>query len=489
MKPRTLLACIVAACAVKVFAATQLDLFSDEAFYRACARRPQLAYADHPFMAALWAGLGAWLGGETNFGVRLLPLLAGAALPFVVWRHAHQLVGERDARRAAALSLSLPLLTLTTMLMTPDAALLLFGAGLIASFERATRRGSTAAWLLTGACGAAGLASHVRFVLLPAAAALWLVGSRAGRKRLRGPGPWIALLVMATGLLPMLVFNLQNDFEQLGYQLAERHGVGRGAVAWLMHPLEQALVASPLMYAALLAALWGAWAAARRGDEACARAACFATLPMGLYFLLAPFTDARHNFLHWPQLGYLALLPLLPRVLAAAAARGRAWSLAARAAPLLGAALFVLVLADAVIGWPGFAPAGGFSGWNEISSRVREELATEPVDLVVADNYVAAAELEFGLRGTLPVVALDHPLNVKHGRGLQYELWNLDTAALPERAGQRALVVVELSASHRSVRGGRVDEVRRSFRDVEAVGELHAGGRDFVVLRGVVAGP
>ena len=63
--------------ALRFAVASRLELFGDEAFYFLCSRRLDLAYADHPFMTALWVRGGTLLLGPTPLGVRLLFLVSG----------------------------------------------------------------------------------------------------------------------------------------------------------------------------------------------------------------------------------------------------------------------------------------------------------------------------------------------------------------------------------------------------------------------------
>jgi hypothetical protein len=63
--------------------------------------------------------------------------------------------------------------------------------------------------------------------------------------------------------------------------------------------------------------------------------------------------------------------------------------------------------------------------------------------VLVADNFMLAAELEFQLDGRRPVYSLDSSLNVKHGRAPQLAIWHRDEAGLrAAHAGEPMLLVV-----------------------------------------------
>lgn len=164
-------------------------------------------------------------------------------------------------------------------------------------------------------------------------------------------------------------------------------------------------------------------------------------MPLGTYFLASPLTDAKRMDVHWPLIGYLALLPLLPllpAVLRAWAARGRGSRVAARAAPGLALLVLGFVIVDVLaLPW-GELPPAGFLGWADLNRMVGEHLepapdeagAVVPPKLVVADNYITASELAFHLGPRAVVYTLHQAVNDAHGRGLQFELWQRDEFSL-----------------------------------------------------------
>jgi hypothetical protein len=77
-----------------------------------------------------------------------------------------------------------------------------------------------------------------------------------------------------------------------------------------------------------------------------------------------------------------------------------------------------------------------FAGWNEIAQ------ATRGLKHVAADNFMLGAQLAFA-RSDPHLPILDHPLNHKHGRALQLELWGQGTSAPPP---QVEWLVIEDSA-------------------------------------------
>jgi hypothetical protein len=106
------------------------------------------------------------------------------------------------------------------------------------------------AWLLLGAVlGLAGLSKYTAvFVALPVLLCLlWAHGWR----RLLSPWPWLAVVLAAVLVLPVFVWNAQNDWLSFRYQL--HHG---GGSHWQLSQMGVFLLAQALLYPLLI---WGGW--------------------------------------------------------------------------------------------------------------------------------------------------------------------------------------------------------------------------------------
>ena len=445
------LALVTALC--RLLVASRLELFGDEAFYWQCSRALAAAYADHPPLTALLVRAGTALLGDTTLGVRVGFVALSLAVAPLVYALARPRLGSRGAWLAAGLSQLLPSGALAGALAVPDGLLAVLSLAGLVALDDALRRGRTASWLAFGLCGALGLATHLRFLLFVASAGLVLVGTADGRRALRRPAPWAALGVLTLGLAPLLVFNLEHDFAPLRYQFVERHGVREGLAAVPAHLLEQLLLVSPALYAVLLATLVDALGRARRGDGRDLVPALFAAVPLLVFLLGSPLTDARHDSSHWPLPAYLPLCALAPALLERLARAGGWRRALAFAAPGLAGLTVLVVLLDLGAGVVGLRTLHRpFAGWDALRPAVAARLAElddahpgEP-PLLVGDNYLLAGQLAFG-SPERDVYTLDHPRNEVDGRGLQGRLWERDAAALARRAGEPVLLVVQITAT------------------------------------------
>jgi 4-amino-4-deoxy-L-arabinose transferase-like glycosyltransferase len=319
--------------------------------------------------------------------------------------------------------------------------------------------------------------------------AVFLVVTPRGRLLWRDRGLWLAVGLSLLGLIPLLMFNVEHGWVALGFQLVERNPWSFHADA-LVQPIEQAIICTPLFYLLLL---WAAARGARRantGEPWDLLAAC-ALVPIVGYFVLGCFADDTRLRLHWPLPGYLPLLLLLPVLLGefTRAHHGllhRAALASTLVLLLLGCCLAYAYLALAAT--PGGAGVltrfkafpEHWVGWNEVAAETRVRLAQPEFAqaVLVADNFMLAAELDFALGGERAVYTLDHPINVKHGRAPQLALWRRDESALRALGPGRLLLVVEPTARRERERAAWLSSLCARVDDLSPEGRLDLyGGR------------
>src|SRR5690606_7637898 len=287
---------------------------------------------------------------------------------------------------------------------------------------------------------AIGALSHYRFIAALGAGFLALLLVPQGRALLRDPRVIVALAVGAAAWMPLLAWNIENAEAGLRFQLVDRH-------PWSLHPQGiafpaiQAVLVSPLLFVALLLAAWRFRHAPAPGLRLLALSGGIVVLG---FFVLGFFADTERVSFHWPLPGYLALLPLLPAVLARWPRwlRVATWALAG--CGLLAVLGYYLAVstpeARARMAGLKWYPSN-FAGWDELADEVRQLRGTLPPGTrLVADNFKIGAELGFAL-GETGIPVLDHPLNRAHGRAPQLALWGLE-ASRERLAGEPLLLVV-----------------------------------------------
>jgi hypothetical protein len=442
---RAFLALWIGLLLLKLWLVCTIPLLGDEAWYWLEGQHPAWAYSDLPGLTALLARLGVAIGGDNLFGLRWPFLLLGSALPWLSIRIAARWFGDDAGWRAGLFTLLLPLASLTGLLALPDVPL---AFATLLAFDACTallERYSVGSCVELALALTLGANSHYRFAIALFAGGAGLLGSREGRALLRRPGVLVALAAGAIAWLPILLFNLDQHAAGLRFQFIDRH-------PWSFHAyglklqLAQPVIVGPLLYVALLWVLWQAWR--RRSDPRWRFLLVASGLPVAMFIGFAPFVDIQRVSFHWPLSAYLPLLACLPWLLRDRShSRGAAWIVGSNIIVCSVMWLFALQLAlpngDLRLARMGFYP-DMFAGWTAVGAATQTRLAMMPSDtVVVADNFILAAELDFALRGAKHIIALDHPLNSKHGRALQLALWDRDEGAVPMVVQHPILLVVE----------------------------------------------
>ena len=426
--------------------AATMSPFGDEAFYWLESRHPAWGYSDLPPLTAWLIWLGERVAGHGLVGMRWPFLLLGSALPWVVVAFGRRAFDARTGWQAGLFCLALPLAGTFGVMAMPDVPLTLAIALALYALLRAMEQDRSRDWLLLGIALAVAWLTHYRAAMAMLAGLLLLAFTPRGRAQWRRPGLWQALVVAALGLVPLIVSNWRQHGAGLAFQLVDRNPWRFHADA-LVQPLEQAVACTPVLYVALLWALWCCW---RRRDEG-APWDLLAWTSLGFlvpYFLFGLFADDLRFRAHWPLPGYLPLRAALPLLCREA---GRGWRVATLAGGVLGGLGTLLgrgYLAVAaspqgvdVLAASKAFPAN-FVGWRESAAQARALLGGQDA-VLVADNFMLAAELEFQFDGRRPVYSLDSALNVKHGRAPQLAIWGRDEAGLrAAHAGAPMLLVV-----------------------------------------------
>ncbi len=421
--------------AIKILIAARLPLFVDEAFYWQEGQHLAAAYSDLPGLTAWLTRLGTEIGGQHALAVRAPFLLIAALLPWLVAHIGARWFDDEAGWRAGSLTVLMPLAGSLGLLALPDVPMALATVVCIDAGGRLLSKVDAASAAELGLGLAIGALSHYRFVGVIGVGLLALLLLPRGRLVMRDPRVWVALALGAAAWAPLVAWNLEHAESGLRFQLVDRHPWSfQGEGAWFL--LIQALLVTPLLFVALVQVFVRAF---RRSGGMSAQWRYFGLLggvsTVG-FFILGFFADVDRVSFHWPLPGYLALLVAVPVQL-------RTWPRGWRIATwwLAGAGLAVVLAWYLALSIPGlrgqmaaekFYPSN-FAGWDELEATVREELAKMPDETrVLADNFKTGAELGFAM-GDPRIPVLDHPLNHKHGRAPQLQLWGLQSDGRRDR--------------------------------------------------------
>lgn len=361
----------------------------DEAQYWAWAQTIQLGYYSKPPMVAWVIAATTALFGDGEGAVKLGSALAQGGVAVVLLFLGRALFGGRLGAWAGAAWITMPAVSLSSVMITTDPFLLLFWSLALLALVEAPRRGAGVNrwWLLFGVAFGLGLLSKYAMAFFLACLAVWLVWDRAARPLLRMPGLWTGLGLGVLIYLPNLVWNATNGFVSYAHTRDNANLKGH-----LFNPDKLAEfvggqfgVFGPLL---MLGLVLGAAAALRRDSQSRLRMLAAFSLPV-LAVMTAESLLSRANA-NWTAPAYVSGVVLACWALL----RARPWLLKASLAlhVVVMAGMYHLDDARRLVDFR-FDPEKRIKGWDRVGERVSAVLAAHPGARLLADERKVLATL------------------------------------------------------------------------------------------------
>src|ERR1700726_2994945 len=204
---------VLALLALRVGAAAWTPLTFDEAYYWMWSKHLAGGYYDHPPGVALVIRLGTLIAGDTELGVRLGSILLALPMSWAVYRAAAILFGGRRLACTATLLLNATLMAAVgTMIVTPDAPLLVASSFVLFFLAKVLETGRGAWWLAVGAAVGAALLSKYTALFFGPAILIWLVSVAKLRRWLITPWPYLGGLVALVLFAPVILWNADHHW-------------------------------------------------------------------------------------------------------------------------------------------------------------------------------------------------------------------------------------------------------------------------------------
>jgi hypothetical protein len=205
---------------LRLLAAAWTPLTFDEAYYWTWSKHLAGGYYDHPPMVAVVIRLGTMIAGDTEFGVRLVSVLLGLPMSWAVYRTAELLFGGARIASSAVLLLNATMLAAVgTMIVTPDAPVLVASSFVLFTLAKVLATGRGAWWLAVGMAVGAALLSKYTAMFFGPAILLWLVLVPGQRRWLVSPWPYLGGVVALAMFSPVILWNANHHWVSFIKQL------------------------------------------------------------------------------------------------------------------------------------------------------------------------------------------------------------------------------------------------------------------------------
>ena len=199
--------------ALRLVAAAWTPLTFDEAYYWMWSKHLAGGYYDHPPMVAVVIRLGTMIAGDTELGVRLVSILLALPMSWAVYRTAAILFGGVRVATTAALLLNVTLMAAVgTLIVTPDAPLLVASSFVLFYLAKVLETGRGAWWLAVGAAAGAALLSKYTALFFGPAILIWLMAVPKLRRWLISPWLYLGGLVALAIFAPVILWNADHQW-------------------------------------------------------------------------------------------------------------------------------------------------------------------------------------------------------------------------------------------------------------------------------------
>ena len=204
---------VAALVALRLVAAAFTPLTFDEAYYWTWSKHLAGGYYDHPPMVAFVIRAGTMIAGDTELGVRLVSILLALPMSFAIWRATEILFGGARAAASAVILLNVTLMAAVgTLIVTPDAPLLVASSFVLFFLAKVLETGRGAWWLAVGAAAGCALLSKYTAMFFGPAIVIWLVAVPKLRHWLWSPWLWLGGLVALALFSPVILWNADHQW-------------------------------------------------------------------------------------------------------------------------------------------------------------------------------------------------------------------------------------------------------------------------------------
>ncbi len=290
---------------VRGFLAAFIEFGNDEVYYWTYAMYPDWSHFDHPGMVGwIMQIFSLNLLFHSEFALRLSSIIFMTLDTFIIYKIGCLVKNKLAGFYAALLyTASFYCFVITGVFIMPDTPLMLFTLLAIWCFVKWTRHGTSILW--------AGLFTGLALLSKYSAGFIWVgVGIYIllyDRKQLKNKYLYLSILISAVCMLPLLIWNMQNDFISFTF-----HG-DRVSLFGKLQPLDflaeivgELGYNNPINYILIIIALVAFWRGRKYLDETSGRLLlCFALPFIGLFWF---FSLTRPILPHWSAPAFTLLL-------------------------------------------------------------------------------------------------------------------------------------------------------------------------------------
>jgi len=436
-------------------------LFGDESFYWLEGQFLSMSYSELPGWTAWMIRLGTSIFGNHYFAVRIISYLGFLSIFAGIYLINRLLKSNNNGHNNYLILFSIPLFVLVAVMALPDIWLVVFVVWIIYFLIQAVKRNRVIDWLLLGLIVAMSLNVHVRMWIWLFFAGLSFLICFNQKGELIKSALILSLPVAIMGMLPIMVFNYQNEFALFSFQFEQRHP---WQFQWknITFLLSQIIVISPIIFW-----LWLRQILTLKNhfktNPIIAWILLTAILHWIFYAVMSLFVDGLRTTVHWLLVSYVPVLAVCSVVIKN--------KILPKKAIITGGLITLLMLSyfSFYNSQSSNIQARIFDnslGWQELSVSIKRLQREHNTENLITDYFMTASELAFELDGINSIQVLTHPKNIKHGRQKQLKIMHI-LLENPQAYTKQALLIVEDSGIKLQEKGAYYMNLCQNFKQVQ----------------------
>lgn len=379
------------------------SLFTEEAQYWLWSKHLDWNYYSKPLMIAVYNFLSTLVFGDTEFAIKFNAVLFSALTSWVLYLFSFELFKNSKLSFWAVVILTfMPFFHLGSIFHTTDSSLYFFWVLSFYWLWKSLETEKLSWWILAGLSTAVGIMSKNIMLLVIPIVFLFMLLTQP--KKILKPGFWVFSLASLIGFVPLVLWNMQNDFVTFKH-VGTLGGVSGTGNSWslgksLVYMGEyvggQLGIMSPFFIPLLVLLLINL----KKTKDSNLLFLILPSLVVWVLFLM--ISTQKSVYVNWPAMGML-LLPI--GMAKAVLEKGQNWFKYLKIGSGITAFLFLVMFFPQPFDQMGLKkllkpkadPMGRLAGYRELGERItflKDSLELEN-SFIFSDNYHLASEMAF----------------------------------------------------------------------------------------------
>lgn len=417
---------IIAIVMVRITLVFTMGMMPQDAYYYLYSEYLSLSYFDHPPMVAWILRMFSLLFGKTVIGVKLTNFIVTGFTVFAFYHLSRQFYKGFYLERSLYLLLSTMMISILSLVTTPDVPLLLFWTLSVLFMYRAVDENRLQDWLMAGLMSGLAFDSKYTAVILWVGLVGFLITFPPKRHLLRSYKPYVSLLLFILAISPVIIWNIQHDWMSIRFQSSERvddMNVFRIQLKYFFGNIgTQMFLLMPILY---IFVLIGVFRGIRHYFESRFQPdfqqwfLWWFSAPLILGFILL-------SLVYWVKLNW-TMPAYITGILLAGTIIPRKWV----RIQIIVSLIFHFAFLIQVFYYPVPVKSDDtWWGWNQLAQKVQEIQHSDPDAFIFSDDgYKTAAQLSFHMDKKI------YSGNIIGKEGLQFDVIDPDLSSLIGRNG------------------------------------------------------